>query len=42
VEGSWWPHWQRWLADRSGGARVAPPPARGAWGPAPGRYVLEK
>jgi polyhydroxyalkanoate synthase len=46
-EGSWWPAWQSWLAERSGG-RVAPP-ALGATtrgdaelGDAPGRYVLER
>lgn len=42
VEGSWWPHWQRWLAARSSGALVAPPVAREPLEPAPGRYVLEK
>jgi polyhydroxyalkanoate synthase len=42
VEGSWWPHWQRWLAARSSSARVAPPAAGRALEPAPGRYVLEK
>jgi polyhydroxyalkanoate synthase len=42
VEGSWWPHWQRWLAARSSGKPVAPPVARGALAPAPGRYVLDK
>jgi polyhydroxyalkanoate synthase len=46
-QGSWWPAWLTWLADRSG-TRVAPPPLgapdRGypiLW-PAPGRYVLER
>ena len=45
-QGSWWPHWARWL-EEFGGARV---PARseaggGKYGeiePAPGRYVKEK
>jgi polyhydroxyalkanoate synthase len=41
VEGSWWPHWQQWLADRSSG-RVSPPAPPGTLGPAPGRYVLQK
>jgi polyhydroxyalkanoate synthase subunit PhaC len=45
-EGSWWPAWQQWLAERSG-ERVAPPPCgapdKGYWrlGKAPGRYVFE-
>jgi polyhydroxyalkanoate synthase subunit PhaC len=44
-EGSWWPQWQRWLADRSG-EQVGPPatgaPDRGyaPLGAAPGTYVL--
>jgi polyhydroxyalkanoate synthase len=43
--GSWWPAWQRWLADRSG-AKVAPPPLGAPrrngikLDDAPGRYVL--
>jgi polyhydroxyalkanoate synthase len=45
-KGSWWPVWQRWLADRSGRKTVPPPlgaPSRG-YSPladAPGNYVLE-
>lgn len=46
-EGSWWPHWQAWLAARSG--KPAKPPALGAarqgypvLGDAPGAYVMEK
>lgn len=45
VEGSWWPAWQRWLAERSG--RPGKPPPLGAskagrpvLGDAPGTYVL--
>lgn len=42
-EGSWWLHWQQWLAARSG--RPVKPPAMGggvlqALDEAPGRYVL--
>ena len=39
---SWWPCWQRWLADRSSGP-IAPPPigAGTILGDAPGTYVLE-
>ncbi|MBS1191431.1 MAG: poly-beta-hydroxybutyrate polymerase [Rhodocyclaceae bacterium] len=43
-EGSWWPAWEKWLADRSSG-KVVPPamgaPGRGihSLGEAPGRYV---
>jgi polyhydroxyalkanoate synthase subunit PhaC len=44
--GSWWPVWERWLAQHSTAARVAPPVA-GAQGyapigDAPGEYVLQK
>jgi polyhydroxyalkanoate synthase len=46
AEGSWWPAWGAWLAERSSGD--ASPPATGApaagyrpLGPAPGSYVLE-
>jgi polyhydroxyalkanoate synthase len=45
-EGSWWPAWQAWIAERSGPPQD--PPAQGApgkglpvLGPAPGSYVLE-
>jgi polyhydroxyalkanoate synthase len=41
-DGSWWPTWEQWLAERSG-ERVAPPgPHREymAMGDAPGTYVL--
>jgi polyhydroxyalkanoate synthase len=40
-QGSWWPQWQRWLAERSSG-RAAPPAPRAAIEPAPGEYVLER
>ena len=39
--GSWWPEWQRWLAERSG-VPAAPPPFAEGLEPAPGRYVLER
>lgn len=42
-DGSWWPSWGDWLAERSG-ERRAPPPMGGAkgrtFGPAPGTYVM--
>jgi polyhydroxyalkanoate synthase len=44
-EGSWWPTWQQWLAERSSADRMAPPPLgnSGAGYPplcdAPGGYV---
>jgi polyhydroxyalkanoate synthase len=43
AEGSWWPHWQQWLARHSDRQRVAPP-AMGlgrTLGPAPGRFVVQ-
>jgi polyhydroxyalkanoate synthase len=46
--GSWWPTWQRWLAQHSAHARMAPPPmgsAAAGYAPiadAPGQYVLQK
>jgi polyhydroxyalkanoate synthase len=43
-EGSWWPHWARWLA-RQAGKRIAARPTGSAQypeiEPAPGRYVKE-
>ncbi|MGX9729958.1 PHA/PHB synthase family protein [Janthinobacterium aestuarii] len=39
-EGSWWPAWQAWLAQRSE-AQVAPPAMGPDLGDAPGRYVLQ-
>jgi polyhydroxyalkanoate synthase len=41
-DGSWWPTWQQWLAERSG-ERVAPPKPHADYMPvgnAPGTYVL--
>lgn len=42
--GSWWPVWQRWLAEHSSRERVAPPKCEPvATGPdAPGEYVFQK
>ena len=40
-EGSWWPDWQRWLADRSGGP-VVPAPQAPALCDAPGTYIFER
>ena len=46
--GSWWPVWQRWLADHSAAARVPAPPmgaAAAGYAPladAPGEYVTGK
>ncbi len=46
--GSWWPIWQRWLAEHSTPARVAPPSmgSSAAGHPpiddAPGKYVLQR
>jgi polyhydroxyalkanoate synthase len=37
-EGSWWPAWQKWLADHSSG-RVAPPAGSAYLEDAPGSYV---
>ena len=45
VQGSWWPHWQEWLAAFGNGVRKAPRHVGNkqfpALDPAPGRYVLE-
>jgi polyhydroxyalkanoate synthase len=45
-EGSWWPAWEHWLAQR-GGDRVPPPPTGAPdagyapLDPAPGKYVRQ-
>ena len=44
-EGSWWPHWHRWLSRRSGRKVAARVPGKGglkAIEDAPGRYVKAK
>ncbi len=42
-QGSWWPCWQQWLAERSSGDVDPPPLGAGAvLGDAPGIYVLEQ
>jgi len=45
TEGSWWPHWTAWLAERSGSWRPAPAEPGSAehpvLGEAPGGYVRE-
>ena len=38
TQGSWWPRWKGWLAERSGTQVAARDPGR-AMGPAPGEYV---
>lgn len=43
--GSWWPHWQKWLAKKSGPKVTARDPAKGKLKPledAPGSYVKMK
>jgi polyhydroxyalkanoate synthase len=46
-EGSWWPEWQSWLAERSS-ERVPPPPIGApeqgypVLADAPGTYVLQE
>ena len=48
LPGSWWPTWAKWLEERSGARKVAPPsmgaPKQGLkpLGKAPGTYVLAK
>jgi polyhydroxyalkanoate synthase len=42
-EGSWWPAWHAWLAERSSAPRRPPAlPAGASLGPAPGEYVLQR
>lgn len=45
-EGSWWPHWRAWIAERSGARRAAAATLGSAkhapLAPAPGTYVLER
>lgn len=40
-DGSWWPTWEAWLAERAG-PWVEARPGKPGLGPAPGRYVLER
>jgi polyhydroxyalkanoate synthase len=43
--GSWWPHWARWLAEKSGPMVAARDPSKGPLKPvedAPGSYVMVK
>ena len=46
AQGSWWPDYTTWLADRSGGRKQAPRTLGNAkfrpLGPAPGTYVLQR
>jgi polyhydroxyalkanoate synthase subunit PhaC len=43
VEGSWWPAWHRWLAQRSSPPQRAHViPAKAVLGDAPGEYVLQR
>jgi len=42
-EGSWWPAWQQWLAQRSGTpVKATPIPAKNALCDAPGTYVMKR
>ena len=41
-DGSWWPLWDAWLAERGGGKVPAREPADEGLGDAPGRYVLPR
>jgi polyhydroxyalkanoate synthase len=45
-EGSWWPEWERWISEHSGGPMTpptlgAPSAGYGVLEDAPGRYILE-
>jgi polyhydroxyalkanoate synthase subunit PhaC len=40
-EGSWWPTWEAWLANRSGALDASPPVDSRSLGAAPGLYVLQ-
>ena len=40
ADGSWWPHWQRWLAAHSAAGQISPPAMGVALADAPGQYVL--
>ena len=46
VQGSWWPHYSSWLAERSGGETDRPgqlgDKGFGPMEPAPGLYVLDR
>jgi len=39
-EGSWWPHWTRWLDDKGSGKKVAARTIKDGIEPAPGRYAI--
>lgn len=44
-QGSWWPAWQQWLAQRSSGTVPPPPPGNHRYptlGDAPGTYVMQE
>jgi polyhydroxyalkanoate synthase len=41
-EGSWWPAWQAWLAERSSPPRRAKPLPASELGAAPGQYVMQR
>jgi polyhydroxyalkanoate synthase len=42
-EGSWWPAWHAWLAERSSAPKRPPAlPAGASLGQAPGEYVLQR
>lgn len=41
-EGSWWEEWHLWLKARSSKGRIVPAAIKKSFGPAPGRYVLQK